>query len=150
MRVNYWFTSSKMPGARLIQRFTSFQFSHVGIEIVDEKRVIDATLFKGVARSPIDEFLSRYGHSIALCYDMPNPEAFLKFINEQIGKPYDITAIAAFPFARDWENPDSWHCSELAIKSAVEGGLTVKPRLSKSRITPRDCYILLPKEGQSV
>jgi hypothetical protein len=150
MRVNYWFTSSNVPGARIIQRFTSFQYSHVGIEIVDEKRVVDSTMFKGVAESSIDDFLSRYGQSTALCFDIPNPDGFLKFVNEQIGKPYDYTAIAAFPFARDWEKPDSWHCSELGVKSAVEAGLIIKPRIPKSRITPRDFYILLPKEGQSI
>ena len=150
MRVNYWFTSSNMIGARIIQRFTSFKYSHVGIEIVDEGRVVDATMFRGVAESHIDDFLSRYGQSEALCYNMPNPDGFLKFINEQIGKSYDYTAIAAFPFARDWEKLHSWHCSEMGIKSAVEGGLIEKPRLPKSRLTPRDCYILLPKAGQFV
>ena len=139
-----------MIGARVIQRLISFRYSHVGIEIVDEGRVVDATLLRGVSEHTLDDFLAGYGKSEALCYDIPNPDRFLKFINEQIGKPYDYTAIAAFPFARDWERPHAWHCSELGVKSAVEGGLIDKPRLSKSRLTPRDCYILLPKAGQYV
>src|SRR5689334_9108316 len=36
--------------------------------------------------------------------------AFYEFLNSQIGKPYDETAIAGFVFQRDWRAPDSWFC----------------------------------------
>lgn len=39
--------------------------------------------------------------------------AFLGFLHAQIGKPYDHTAIMAFAADRNWQDPDSWFCSEL-------------------------------------
>lgn len=44
---------------------------------------------------------------------------FWQFLNQQIGKPYDKTAIMAFAVDRDWRDPSAWFCSEL-IAAALE------------------------------
>ncbi len=36
-----------------------------------------------------------------------------KFCLDQLGKPYDWTAVCGIVLRRDWREPDSWFCSEL-------------------------------------
>ena len=62
--------------------------------------------------------------------------AFYDFLEEQIGKPYDVTAIEAFAVGRDWHDPGAWYCSELAA-AATEAAELVKPLAAPvNRITP--------------
>src|SRR6478672_10407102 len=42
-----------------------------------------------------------------------------KFAYEQIGKPYDFSAILGIAFRRDWREDDAWFCSEL-VAAAFE------------------------------
>lgn len=39
--------------------------------------------------------------------------SYYAFVEAQIGKPYDMRAIEAFPLDRDWRTPNAWFCSEL-------------------------------------
>ena len=50
---------------------------------------------------------------MTLAVDRDTEAAFLRFLNAQIDKPYDSTAIWGFATGRDWRNPDEWFCSEL-------------------------------------
>lgn len=69
---------------------------------------------------------------------------WLNFLEAQIGKPYDMTAILAFPLQRDWREPDSWFCSELAASSLEACGWFKKPLANPSNeITPRDLLLVL-------
>lgn len=69
---------------------------------------------------------------------------FYEFLGLQLGKPYDTTAIAAFPLGRDWRKPDAWFCSEL-IAAGLEAALWFPAPLSEgvNKITPRDLELLL-------
>jgi hypothetical protein len=40
-------------------------------------------------------------------------EEAIERAKSQIGKPYDIWAIAGIAFRTGWDNPDAWVCSEL-------------------------------------
>lgn len=70
-------------------------------------------------------------------------EEFYDFLHDQVGKPYDMTAIEGLVLGRDWREPDSWICSEL-IAAALEA-CGYFPRLSSSvnHITPRDLELIL-------
>ena len=58
------------------------------------------------------------------------------FLMEQVGKPYDITAIEAFVVGRDWHNPQAWFCSELQA-AALEAAGIIRPLASPvNKITP--------------
>ena len=48
------------------------------------------------------------------------------FLMEQVGKPYDITAIEAFVVGRDWHNPQAWFCSELQAAALEAAGIINK------------------------
>jgi hypothetical protein len=53
-------------------------------------------------------------------------DAFHAFLQAQVGKKYDMTAIVAFAFDRDWREDDSWFCSELQA-AALEAAKIVHP-----------------------
>jgi len=62
--------------------------------------------------------------------------AFYQFLEAQIGKPYDVTAIEAFVAGRNWHDPGSWFCSEIQAAATEAAGL-VKPLAAPvNRITP--------------
>lgn len=76
-------------------------------------------------------------------------EKFLAFGRAQIGKPYDTTAILAFPFERDWRDPDAWFCSEIWTR-----GLEISlwfPRevaVAANEVTPRDLLLMVSPWAQ--
>lgn len=61
---------------------------------------------------------------------------FYGFLRAQLGKPYDMTAIAAFVFDRDWRQADSWFCSELVAAALEECSYLPKLISPTNRITP--------------
>lgn len=69
---------------------------------------------------------------------------FYEFLNSQIGKPYDPSAIAGFVFDRDWRNPDSWFCSELQGVALEDAGIFPhKLALPTNKLTPSGLYLAL-------
>jgi len=76
----------------------------------------------------------------------PDQDAiFCAFLGSQVGKPYDFLAIAAFLWpSRNWQEFDSWYCSELVGTALSECGILPKEMAVKfSRITPRDLLLLV-------
>lgn len=57
------------------------------------------------------------------------------FCNAQLGKPYDYSALAGNLLHRDWQEDDSWFCSELVAAAFDRAGY---PLLNggTNRITP--------------
>jgi hypothetical protein len=71
-------------------------------------------------------------------------DAFHSFLRAQLGKPYDVQAIIAFITERDWQQPDSWFCSELQAAALVHCGWFAAPLATEfNHITPRDLLLIL-------
>jgi hypothetical protein len=70
-------------------------------------------------------------------------QSFLDFLRSQLGKPYDLEAIAALELERDWRAPDSWFCSELQAAALERAGYLLPLAADVAKITPRDLLILL-------
>lgn len=69
---------------------------------------------------------------------------WLNFLEAQIGKPYDSTAIVAFAVQRDWREIDSWFCSELQAAALESCGWLPGPLANPSNeITPRDLLLIV-------
>jgi hypothetical protein len=68
---------------------------------------------------------------------------FLAFLKAQIGKPYDITAIAGLAFDRNWRNAESWFCSELIAAALEACGYLPKLASVDNHISPRDLLLVL-------
>lgn len=100
------FSTQHALGSAAIRWFTWSEWSHVDA-VLPDGRWFGARADGGVqARDPYPVARSR-----VLDVDLP-PEALDRALS-QLGKPYDRTAIAGFVLRRDWQEPDSWFCSEL-------------------------------------
>lgn len=66
--------------------------------------------------------------------------AFWKWQYSQIGKPYDLTAIFGMLVRRDWQEDDSWFCSEVIAAGfeAINAPILNDYGKESYKITPRD------------
>ena len=78
-------------------------------------------------------------------------EIFYAFIESQIGKPYDTWAIVAYFWpSRDWQEFDSWYCSEELATGLAECGIFPKELAVKfSRVTVRDLLLLISTRAEA-
>jgi uncharacterized protein YycO len=68
---------------------------------------------------------------------------WLSFLHNQVGKPYDITAIAGLALDRDWREDDSWFCSELVAAALEYSGYMPTLSSANNHISPRDLLLVL-------
>ena len=94
--------------------------------------------------SHIDYVISR--HTSYAFSDLPcaDPDAVIKAALTQLDKPYDFTALFGLLMHRDWQEEDSWFCSELVAWAFAQGGSPLfKPDAIK-RVTPQHLWMLAP------
>ena len=110
--------------------------------VLNDGWVYDTTLASGVRKIEFDRWLDHYPKYTWVMVDVPDePEAML-FLETQIGKPYDWTALFGLLFQRNWQEEDSWFCSELVEAALVAGGRQ-RFRDSVSRVTPQQSWSVL-------
>jgi hypothetical protein len=141
------FSSQSDLSSDVIRVFDHSPYTHVDAVLSDDSLLgardeEDAGVPKGVRIRP-----PGYAKFVATkVVTLPTtPEcaaAFYAFANNQIGKPYDETAILAFVVDRDWRKPDSWYCSEL-IAAALEQAKYFSFPLAApaNKITPSDLLL---------
>jgi len=76
-------------------------------------------------------------------------DSFHQFLRSQLGRPYDFEAIAALAVAplvgeRNWQEPDSWFCSELIAAGLCHCGV-FPPKLATdfNHVLPRDVQLIV-------
>jgi len=133
------FARSHRPGSYLIRLFTWSRWSHVGV--IDGETVIDTTFKTGVAVTPLAQFLAE--HSVTEQFDVAVPDevAANVWLQMQIGKGYDWTAVIGFVFRRPWGKSNRWFCSELVESALIAGGRR-RFREDLQRITPRHSWMV--------
>ena len=132
--------SSNHPGSLVIKLGTMSHWSHVGILIDDE--VYDTTLGTGVSKQSLKSFQNRYPVTEILEIQVPDEDSAIKFLMQQMGKPYDWTALFGMVLQRNWQKDDSWFCSEL-VEAVLKAGGKQRFRDSVSRITPQQTWAVL-------
>lgn len=66
------------------------------------------------------------------------------WLMQQVGKPYDMTAIMAFAANRNWQEDDSWFCSELTARGLeIIQWFPYPLSVPSNKITPPDFMLLL-------
>jgi hypothetical protein len=70
-------------------------------------------------------------------------DAFYTFLRAQLGKPYDVSAIAGLALDRDWRLADSWFCSELVAAALEQCDYLPKLSAADNHISPRDLLLVL-------
>ena len=127
MRLLY-VTSNSLP-SRIIRGIDGGPASHVGIESpLRPGGVIDATwLHGGVTIGQRDDWLQMDGRRLVLELDVPLPgeAAAMSWAVDQLGKPYDTSALLGMAILRDWQDDRRWYCSELAIAACLAGGMSL-------------------------
>jgi uncharacterized protein YycO len=74
---------------------------------------------------------------------LPAETLFYDFLRAQVGKPYDVTAIAGLAFDRNWREDDSWFCSELMAAALETCGYLPALSATDNHISPRDLLLVL-------
>lgn len=132
--------SNRCPGSLMIKFFTMSKWCHAAVLIGDN--VIDTRLGTGVAKQSLSEFRAHYPVIEMLDVPLPNEFDAIHFLEKQIGKPYDWTALFGMVMQRNWQEDDSWFCSEL-VEAALAAGGRKRFRDAVSRITPQQTWAVL-------
>lgn len=142
MKIRVYFTASNTIGGAAIRFLTFSRWNHVAIEIDDY--VYEALLSGGVQKTKAYDYNINWKRTTLVDIDIPglNKEAAKNFLESQLGKPYDWKALFALPFRTDWQDNDSWFCSELVAEALIVSGL-YQFNIGVSRFTPRDLFLIL-------
>lgn len=135
-------TNPSNPLSWLIRAGSWSRWSHVAI--VDGDFVIEAIALRGVVRTPLATRQQQdpsWSISPLPCMDA---QAVIDAAVSQIGKPYDYTGVLGIGLHRDWQQSDSWFCSELVAWSFAQGGSALFRENASRRVTPQDLWMLQP------
>ena len=150
MTIALQFVQASGIGSQAIELFEHGWCSHVDCVMPDGRLlgarsdVIGGATAAGVQiRTPNYEPVSRTQRVTLLMTD-DQEKKFYAFLNEQLGKPYDTTAIVAFAMNRNWRENDSWFCSELMAAAIEASGWFIRPLSNGvNKITPSDLLLVL-------
>lgn len=132
-------------GAWLLRAAMWSKWSHSAI-YDEERELVYATTFWGggcKVHAAADFFAHYTRHDIR---DLPVPAEKLAearaWLEAQLGKKYDWTALLSFVVHRDWSDDDRWFCSEHA-EAFISQYATPRFRSKASRVTPQHQDMLL-------
>lgn len=137
-------TNPRNPLSWMIRAGSWSRWSHVAL--VDGEHVIEAVAIHGVVRTPL---ALRQAQDPTWCISsLPcrNAESILAAARTQLGKPYDYTGVLGIGLHREWQQDDSWFCSELVAWAFAQGGDALFRTESVRRVTPEDLWMLQPAE----
>lgn len=134
----HW-VSDKGWVSHIIRTLSASKWSHVAIQI--DTVVYEATIRNGVVRTSLCDFRKRYPVSDTF-HVFGKKEIAKKWLDKQVGAPYDFGGLVTFHVNRNWEKPDKWFCSELVAEALIKAGI-IHQKVRSHRITPRDLWVLL-------
>lgn len=140
----YFFETGGLASS-LIRFFTFSQWNHVGIKIGDKfyhsnyKNGVHC-ISDGDPNTQVKGSVSNFD-VIPIRLTNEQYEKMDKFLSDQCGKKYDLTALFAFPFRKNWSDDKEWFCSELVAAVLHRVGIISTPKAY--RITPKDLYLIL-------
>lgn len=135
------FCTSSLPGAALIRAVTWSDYSHVAI--IDGDEAIES-VWPRVRVTPLADVIASHPDHIIVDFPCLSPIAAIKAARSQVGKPYDLTGILGIGLHRDWQETDSWFCSELVAWAFAQGGTPLFRPEAMHRITPQHLWMLSP------
>lgn len=128
------FSTKTSLSSRLIRWATWSAFSHVDL-VLPDGRLLGATARRGVSiRNP--EPVARL-----VRFTIDAPSAVIDVASTQLGRPYDWSGILGWGLRRDWQEDDSWFCSELIAWAFDAAGCPLLRARNSWRITPRDLLL---------
>jgi len=136
------FSTTSNPFSALIRAATWSRWSHVSM--IGGDFVIEAAALHGVRRVSLMEAFSRAEDREIVALPCADPAAVIAAASSQIGKPYDYTAVLGLGLHRDWQEDDSWFCSELVAWGFNTAGQPLFRSDCMRRITPQHLWMLAP------
>lgn len=115
------------------------EYSHCAL-ILPDNTIIESTFKTGVHHCTFENFMTRATKVEVVTYDIPDANTCYTYAMQQLGKPYDKTAVIGMPLNRDWQQDTDWFCSELLLACLVKGGKVLTK--SYHNMTPEDAYVL--------
>lgn len=134
--------TSNLPGALLIRWMTGSQWSHCAL-LSDDGMAIEAT-WPRVRMVRSDKIVAAHTKSTVIDIPCDAPQAAWDWAAKQVGKPYDLTVLFGWLTGRDWQEDDSWFCSELVAKAFDAGFSPLFRDGSLSRVTPQNLWMIRP------
>ena len=145
----------RRPGifSALVQ-YAQFGFPQTHCEAILPEGGVIGAWFKGGTQTKHErydegEFSNELRFEIAATKEQQ--DAFYGFLIEHMYAPYDALAIVAFAAGRDWQEPDSWFCSEYLAAGFVAAGLFPQIMAARvNKVTVKDLALIcagLPHGG---
>ncbi len=126
-----------------IRTATWSDWSHVAL--IDGDCVIEAVAPQGVRRVNLATVIQSYTHHEICYFPCFDSGKILKAAASQLGKPYDYTAVLGIGMHRDWQEKDSWFCSELAAWAFDQAGEPLFRAEVMRRVTPNHLWMISPQ-----
>ena len=126
-------------GSRIIRAVTWSKWSHAAI--IDGDEVIEA-VWPRVRVSKLTDVTTNYSRWIIIEIPVKDDAATISAARSQVGKPYDLLGVIGLGLRRNWQDEDSWWCSELVSWAAKQGGTNLFRPGVLSRITPEHLWML--------
>lgn len=117
------------------------QWSHCGV-VVPDGRVIEARAFHGVVATPRRDFDKRASSQEVVHITVPDLDAGLAWLDQQVGKGYDYAGILGNAFRQNWHDPERWQCAELVEAFLASCG-RARFRADAWRISPNMSWSVL-------
>lgn len=141
--VTLQFVEGDHPTDKLIQYFSHGWPTHVDIVWPPNmaggpERLFGARWDGGVAIRGRDYEKFKRIARVTLPMTAEQNAKFFAFLREQMGKPYDFSAEAAFAVGRDWRHPDHWFCSELGEAATEHSEFWLPIDNGAHKVTPTD------------
>lgn len=133
--------TSNLPGAAIIRWLTGSQWSHCAL--VHGELAIEAA-WPRVRKVPVETIMRQHTKSIVIDIPCKDDTAALYAALSQVGKPYDLTALIGWLSGRDWQETDSWFCSELVAWAFEQAGSPLFRDGTMSRVTPQNLWMVRP------
>lgn len=141
MAVRLQFVRENKIGSKLIAWFGAGEFSHADC-LLDDGRLLGARHDR-VGGKPPGVQIRPPGYAKFVRCDIftlsatdAQERSFHEFLFSQLNKPYDMSAIYGFITGRNWRQPDSWICSELAGRALEISGISPPLYLACNKISP--------------
>ena len=147
MTITLQFCRFESLAGRAITYVTGAPVGHVDIALPDG-RLLGAQFDSGLGGMPSGvqirppDYGGMTGKIIVTVPTTTQQESlFLTYATAQIGKPYDIDALAGFVVDRDWRQPGAWDCAELVAAAAEYGQIISRLPISINKITPAEMLV---------
>jgi hypothetical protein len=144
--ISLQFSSRYDFASAAISMFERGEYSHVDTIVLDQngnEHLLGARLDTGVAVVPKS---GRFKNILRVDIPVSEKQSYVyhSFVIDQLGKPYDQTAIFAFIINRDWRDPNKWFCSELVAAGLLECFFFPNQPISAiNRIAPQDLLLMV-------